>query len=223
MIRDEKLAAYPRKEAEVRQHIADYYAMISHMDHHIGKVMQALIASGKEDNTIIVYTADQGLAVGQHALLGKQNLYDHSMRVPWLIQGPGIPADQRINELVYQFDIFPTLCDFAGIEAPPNIEGKSMNALIRGETSQGRESIYSLYKDIQRMVKDDRWKMIRYRRSALTGQGTDYVQLFDLLNDPWEINNLVSDSRYSHQLDKLKLDMASWMKHVRDPFADYFL
>lgn len=222
-IRDERLAAHPRDEAEVRKHIADYYAMISHMDEHIGKVLQALIASGKADNTIIVYTADHGLAVGQHGLLGKQNMYDHSIRVPWLIKGPGVPAERHIDALAYQFDIFPTLCDLSGIEAPPNIEGTSMSALIQGETDKGRETVYSLYKDIQRTVKDDRWKMIRYRRSADTGKGSDFVQLFDLHNDPWETCNLAADIQSRPYLDKLQKNLEDWMKRVDDPYADLFL
>ncbi|QNK57171.1 sulfatase-like hydrolase/transferase [Paenibacillus sp. PAMC21692] len=222
-IRDENLAAYPRKQEEVRRHIADYYAMISHMDHQIGKVLQALDARGKADNTIIVYTADHGLAVGQHGLLGKQNLYDHSIRVPWLVKGPGVPAGKRIDELVYQFDIFPTLCDLSGIAAPSGIEGKSMNSLISGESNRGRDTVYSLYKDIQRMVKDDRYKMIRYRRSAETGQGCDFVQLFDLANDPWELNNLAGNPRYRPQLEQLERELTGWMKHVNDPYAGLFM
>lgn len=222
-IRDEMLAAYPRKQEEVRRHIADYYAMISHMDHHIGKVLQALAVSGKADNTLIVYTSDHGLAVGQHALLGKQNMYDHSIRVPWLIKGPGVPSQQRIDVNVYQFDIFPTLCDLSGIQAPPNIEGRSMNALIQGETIVGRDTVYSLYKDIQRTVKDDRYKMIRYRRSAETGKGSDCVQLFDLATDPWELNDLASIPEYRPQLERLERELGDWMHRVKDPFADLFL
>ncbi|GGD83539.1 sulfatase-like hydrolase/transferase [Paenibacillus nasutitermitis] len=222
-IRDEKLAAYPRKQEEVRRHIADYYAMISHMDHHIGSVLQALNASGQADNTLIVYTADHGLAVGQHGLLGKQNMYDHSIRVPWLIKGPGVPAGRHIDALVYQFDIFPTLCDLAGIGAPDDIEGKSMNALIKRKMDSGRETVYSLYKDIQRMVKNGRWKMILYRHSAETGKGTDFVQLFDLMNDPWELHNLASDPIYRPQLIGLKQDLTDWMEHAGDPYADLFL
>lgn len=222
-IRDEQLAAYPRNQAEVRRHIADYYAMISHMDEHIGRVMQALRESGKADNTLIIYTADHGLSVGQHALLGKQNMYDHSIRVPWLIKGPGVPADQRIDALAYQFDIFPTLCELAGIGAPKDIEGMSMSALIKGDTCQGRETVYSLYKDIQRTVKDDRWKMIQYRHSVDTGKGTDFVQLFDLLNDPWELHNLASNPQYQSKLEKLKGDLADWMARVNDPYADLFV
>jgi arylsulfatase A-like enzyme len=223
VIRDEQLAAYPRKQEEVRQHIADYYAMITHMDHAIGKVVQALIDSGKVENTLIVYTADHGLAVGQHALMGKQNLYDHSIRVPWLLKGLGVPAGQTVNELVYQFDIFPTLCELTGIEAPANIEGKSMNGLLQGETGQGRDTIYSIYKDIQRMVKDQRWKLIQYRRSPLTGQGTDYVQLFDLENDPWELVNLAADPWCNEQIERLSKELAASMKQVDDPYMSNFL
>jgi arylsulfatase A-like enzyme len=223
VIRDEKLAVFPRLEEEVKQHIADYYAMITHMDHHIGKVMEALAASGKADNTLIVYTADHGLSVGQHGLLGKQNMYDHSIRVPWLLKGPGVPAAQRVDALAYQFDIFPTLCELVGIEPPPNIEGRSINSLIQGEEGVGRETVYSLYKDIQRMVKDDRWKLIRYRRSQRTGQGTDCNQLFDLQNDPWETVNLADDPRYQSEASRLQSELASWMSRVGDLYADRFL
>lgn len=223
VIRDEELAAYPRQAEEVRQHIADYYAMITHMDEAIGRVLKALAVSGRADDTLIVYTADHGLAVGRHALLGKQNVYDHSIRVPWLIRGPGVPAARRVDALVYQYDIFPTLCELAGIGAPPDIEGKSMSALIKGETDKGRETVYALYKDIQRMVKDDRWKLILYRRSALTGQGTDCEQLFDLLHDPWEMHDLSGDPPSQVQAEKLKRDLADWMERVRDPFAGRFL
>ncbi|GIP34011.1 sulfatase-like hydrolase/transferase [Paenibacillus sp. J2TS4] len=221
-IRDEKLAAYPRRPEEVRGHIADYYAMITHMDRHIDQVLQTLAASGNLDNTIVVYTSDHGLAVGRHALLGKQNMYDHSIRVPWLIRGPGVPAGRRVDALAYQFDIFPTLCSFAGMEPPDAIAGQSMAPLIRGETDEGRPTVYALYKDIQRMVKDERWKLIRYRRSAATGRGSDCLQLFDLANDPWELCNLAVLPEYCAQAERLEQELADWMKRVGDPFAELF-
>lgn len=221
-IRDENLAEYPRKQAEVRTHIADYYAMISHLDHHIGKMLQALADSGKAENTLVVYTADHGLAVGQHGLLGKQNVYDHSIRVPWLVKGPGVPPSRRVDALVYHYDIFPTLCGLVGIAPPVGIGGINMEALVRGESDEGRDTVYSFYKDIQRMIKDDRWKMIRYRRSADTGQGSDTLQLFDLVNDPWELSNLAFDPRYRPQIDKLMRDLAAWEARVGDPYGDEF-
>ncbi|MWV42705.1 sulfatase-like hydrolase/transferase [Paenibacillus sp. HJL G12] len=222
-VRDEHLADYPRRQEEIKSHIADYYAMITHMDYHIGRVLQSLADSGKLENTIVVYTADHGLAVGRHGLLGKQNVYDHSIRVPWLIQGPGIPAGRRIDQLAYQFDIFPTLCEMAGVSAPDGIAGQSVADLIRGETKQGRETVYALYKDIQRMVKDERWKMILYRRSELTGQGSDRMQLFDLKNDPWEIRNLASSTELNPQIERLQGELRTWMNRTGDPYADCFL
>jgi len=97
-----------------------------------------------------------------------------------------------------------------------------MDALMNNKTDKGRETIYSLYKDIQRMVKNNRWKMIRYRHSAETGQGSDAVQLFDLLNDPWELDNLASDPRYRPQLEELKRDLADWMARSGDSYAHLF-
>ncbi|GIP26543.1 arylsulfatase A family protein [Paenibacillus sp. J23TS9] len=222
-VRDEHLAAYPRLPDEVRGHIQDYYAMISHMDYHIGRVLQSLANSGRLENTIVIYTSDHGLSVGRHGLLGKQNLYDHSIRVPWLIQGPGIPAGRRIDQLNYQFDIFPTLCAMAGLNAPDGIAGQSMADLIRGEVDRGRETVYALYRDIQRMVKDERWKMIKYRRSELTGQGSDCKQLFDLKNDPWELRDLASLPEFTQQVERLEGELRNWMNRSGDLYAECFL
>ena len=90
-IRDEVLAPFPRTPEIVQQHIADYYGMISSQDAEMGRLLQTLEAKGQLDNTIVIYTADHGLGVGQHGLLGKQNLYNHSIHVPSIFAGPGIP------------------------------------------------------------------------------------------------------------------------------------
>src|SRR5439155_24165644 len=90
-VRDELLAPHPRPPAEVRRHLADYYGMISHQDHWMGRVIEAV-----PEDTIVVYTADHGLALGQHGLMGKQNLYDHSIRVPLLMRGLDLPACRRV-------------------------------------------------------------------------------------------------------------------------------
>lgn len=221
-IRDEVLAARPRGTKEIRRHIADYYAMITHMDQEIGRVLKALEASGRLEHTIIVYTADHGLAVGQHGLMGKQNMYDHSIRVPWIMRGPGLPEGRRIEALTYQYDIFPTLCELADLPAPVQVGGRSMLPLIRGERREGRETVYSLYKDIQRMVKNDRWKLIVYRRSAITGNGSNLLQLFDLHSDPWEKRNLAFDPKYKVELEHLRQKLAEEMAAAGDPLLEVF-
>ena len=126
IIRDEQLADTPRQPEEIRQHILEYYAMISHLDAQVGRILEALEKSGQLDHTIIVFAGDNGLAVGQHGLMGKQNLYQHSVNVPLLIAGPGIPRGDSTPALCYLIDLFPTLCDLAGAEVPAGLDGRSL-------------------------------------------------------------------------------------------------
>ncbi|MCY9512606.1 sulfatase-like hydrolase/transferase [Paenibacillus apiarius] len=221
-VRDEGLAALPRDPGEVRQHIADYYAMITHQDAQMGRIVQSLDDSGRLQDTIIVYTSDHGLAVGQHGLMGKQNLYEHSIRIPWLMAGPGVPERESVGGQVFQMDIMPTLCDVAGIDIPASVEGRSMKPLMNGNEGEGRETVYSLYKDTQRMVKDGHWKLIRYRRSAWSHEGTDTLQLFDLTNDPAETRNLAHEPGMEQHLERLQQEMEQWMRRVGDPFVEHF-
>ena len=117
-IRDELLAGHPREEVEVRRHIAEYYAMITHLDAETGRLLDVLERRGLIDDTIIVMAGDNGLAVGQHGLMGKQNLYEHSVRVPLIFAGPGVPRGETRDSYAYLLDIFPTLCDLADVPDP---------------------------------------------------------------------------------------------------------
>lgn len=219
-LRDEVLAPFPRTHADVQQHMADYYAMISHHDHHLQRVLDALIGNELADNTIIVYTADHGLSVGQHGLWGKQNMYDHSVRIPLIVTGPGLPADLQLPQLTYQIDIFPTLCELAGIAIPSTVEGQSQVPLIQYPQGRGRRSVYSLYRDVQRMVTDGTWKLIRYYVSAESGQGTDRLQLFNLHDDPWETTDLAGDTSYQPHKERLAKVLAEWMLWTDDFMKD---
>ena len=116
-VRDEVLVPYPRREAEVRRHIAEYFAMIAHLDDGIGRILKALDNQKLRDNTIIVFAGDNGLALGQHGLFGKQSAYEHSVRVPLIFAGPGIPKGERRHGNCYLFDIFPTLADLLKLDA----------------------------------------------------------------------------------------------------------
>ncbi len=216
-LRDEDLASFPRKPDEIKQHIAEYYAMITHMDAEIGRVLKELEKSGELDNTIIVYTSDHGLAVGQHGLLGKQNLYDHSVHIPLIIRGPNIISNKRIDALTYSYDLYPTLCELVGTEIPPTVEGKSLVPLMTEEKDEIRNSVYSVYQDIQRMVRDKRWKLIRYYYSDVRKVGTNRIQLFDLKHDPWEQNDLSTDSTVQDHIDRLLAELEKWQIIVNDP------
>lgn len=218
-IRDEKLAEWPRTPGAIRQHIADYYAMITHMDDRIGRILRTLEETGELENTIIVYTSDHGLAVGQHGLMGKQNMYDHSVRIPLIISGPGLPKGKQFNELTCQYDIFPTLCDLVGIEIPQTVEGKSLVPLINGDLNKVHEGIFSVYKDSQRMVTDGEWKLIRYFIPWQHNFSTNRFQLFNLKEDPWEINDLSEDPQYSEQIERMISIFKDMQSKVRDPWA----
>jgi arylsulfatase A-like enzyme len=215
MVRDEKLASHPRTVEEMRRHLADYYATISHLDHEIGRVLDTVAERGWAGNTIVIYSSDQGLAVGgRHGLMGKQNLYEH-VKPPLIFAGPGIPHGES-NALVYLYDLFPTICEMAGAETPMVAEGKSLLPVIAGRQARVREWLFGAYRDCQRMVRDERWKLIEYNAN-----GVRNTQLFDLQNDPDELNNLAADTNYVEQLAKLRALLLEGQKQFGDPCMSF--
>jgi arylsulfatase A-like enzyme len=211
-IRDEKLAPWPRAPEEIRRHQAAYYAMITHVDAQIGRVLETLKETGHAEDTIIVFSADNGLAVGRHGLLGKQNLYEHSVHVPLVFCGPGVAKGAKCDTLCYLLDIYPTLCSLAGLDAPEGLEGQSLTPALRGQDQKGRESLFFAYKDVQRAVRDERFKLVEY---DVAGRRT--TQLFDLDDDPWELKNLAQDSRYAQRLQNLRNRLVHWKEKLDDP------
>jgi arylsulfatase A-like enzyme len=213
-IRDELLAPHPRSPEVMKQHLADYYATISHLDTEVGRILQTLEACGLAENTIVIYTSDQGLAVGgQHGLMGKQNLYEH-VRPPLVIVGPGIPKGES-QALVYLFDLMPTILDWAGEKIPAAVDGKSLVPVITGKSPRVREYLLGAYKACQRMVRDERWKLLKYNAG-----GVKNVQLFDLQNDPDELNNLADDPKFARERERLEAQLAAERKAFGDP-ADF--
>lgn len=196
VVRDEKLAPWPRTPEIVREHLADYYACVTYLDAQVGRILNALKQSGQYDNTIIVYAGDHGLAIGSHGLFGKQNLYEHSMSTPLIITGPGVPKNKRSDAFTYLLDLFPTICDLAGIKAPAEVEGLSLVPVMAGKQKSRRDAIFTAYRDVQRAVRDERWKLIVYPRINKT-------QLFDLKGDPAEMNDLAVNPKFKPQLEKM--------------------
>lgn len=212
-VRDELLAAHPRTPREMREHLAGYYATISHLDHEIGRVLAAIAERGWQDNTVVIFTSDQGLAVGgRHGLMGKQNLYEH-FKSPLVLAGPGIPPGQS-PALVYLFDLFPTICDLAGASTPAVIEGRSLLPIVRGQKKSVRDTLFCAYRDCQRMMRDERWKLIEYNAA-----GVRNTQLFDLAQDPDELHNLAADSESRDELARLRKTLAAARQEYGDPVA----
>ncbi|MBV7530269.1 sulfatase-like hydrolase/transferase [Chitinophaga sp. sic0106] len=213
-VRDEMLLSHPRNPGEVKQEIAKYYAMITEVDHEIGKVLQSLEKSGQLENTIIVLAGDNGLAVGQHGLLGKQNLYDHSMRVPLIWSGPGIPANKQVSAYCYLNDVYPTLCELNGLRAPAGISGISLAKGFTSNSFKGRRELFTTYSNLQRAITMDSMKLVMYNVN-----GAHPIQLFDLHKDPLEMNNLAGNKAYAAKVKTMTAALYKAMKGYGD-FCD---
>ncbi|MGD9855623.1 MAG: sulfatase-like hydrolase/transferase [Planctomycetaceae bacterium] len=176
-----------RDEAAIRNELGREYACIENIDRQVGRVLDKLEAMGQLDNTYVFYTADHGIAVGRHGLLGKQNFYEHTWRVPFIVRGPGIKPGSTASGFIYLLDVFPTLCDLAGIEPPAVVEGKSFRAVLEGKADRVRDVLYGVYcggtKPGMRAVKTGDWKLIKY--DVLDGAVRE-TQLFNIAENPHE-------------------------------------
>jgi arylsulfatase A-like enzyme len=193
VLRDEALAPFPRTTYAVKKHRQEYYASISHLDEQVGKILDALEATGDMENTYVFFTADHGLSVGQHGLIGKQSLFDHSIRPPFMVTGPNIPAGKKIDTDIYLQDIMATSLELAGIEKPEYVQFHSLLDIISGESKGHYDAIYGAYMNVQRMIRKDGFKLIVYPK-------IDKVLLFYMKNDPEEINNLADNPDYTEKV-----------------------
>ena len=196
-VRDEALLPWPRPPEQVRAMLAEYYRYISYLDAQIGRVLDALQSSPFATNTIVVFAGDSGVARGSHGLIGKQNLYDlDSIRVPLIISGPGIRAGQQTDAMCYLFDVLPTLGKLCGVPASKTSEGREFTASLTDPTKPARQLMLFAYRNVQRAVRNDRWKLIRYPL-------VDKTQLFDLQTDPLETTNLAGVPEHADKVAEL--------------------
>lgn len=195
-LRDEYLAPFPRTEYAVKRHRQEYYAIITHLDHQIGKIVSALKKSGRYDNTLIVFAADNGLAVGSHGLLGKQSMYEHSVKVPLVFSGLNIPKGVKRKQLVYMQDLVPTIYDIVDVERPEGMEFISQYESIVSRRAKARDYVYGAYVDHQRMVRSDRYKLYFIPKAKT-------VYLFDIVRDPLEMKDLYGEPRYREIVKEL--------------------
>jgi len=210
-IRDEVLAPYPRTEYAVKVHRREYYAIITHMDDQIGRILDALEESGEADNTYIFFTADHGLSVGHHGFIGKQNMYEHSLRPPLIAVGPTFEKGGEVDAPVYLQDVMPTSLELAGVSLPEYVEFKSLLPLVRGERETQYDYIYGAYEpESQRALIARNHKMIYYPK-------IDKYRLYNLNTDPMEMNDLAEDPAHQGTLMTLKSEFAWFMGQMADP------
>lgn len=211
-LRDEKLAPFPRTPYSIQVNLQEYYAIISHMDEQIGRILDALEASGKADNTYIFFTADHGLAVGDHGFMGKQNMYESSMRVPLIMSGPELPKGKTVDAFVYLQDVMPTTLELAGLKKPDQVDYHSLMPLATGNVINSHYPvIYGAYFGTQRMYRTEEYKMIVYPTANM-------VRLYDMKKDPLEKNDLaVHKEDYSAILNTLMEEYNILQKQMNDP------
>lgn len=210
-LRDERLAPFPRTPYAVRVHRQEYHAITTHMDAQIGRILQTLRDTGQDRNTWIFFTADHGLAVGHHGLMGKQNQYEHSIRVPLFVVGPGVPKGIRIDAPVYLQDIMPTTLELAGVTPGDHVEFHSLMPFIRGERRDSfYPEIYGAYLKLQRMIRAGDWKLILY-------PSISKARLYNLREDPDEMRDLADAPSQRPRIKRLFARFLELAKEVDDP------
>lgn len=209
-LRDEKLSPFPRTEHAVKVHRQEYYAIITHMDAQIGRILDALEESGKADNTWIFFTADHGLAIGHHGLFGKQNLYDHSVRVPFIVNDPGVKAGATNNSPIYLQDAMATSLELAEVAKPEQVEFHSLLPLLHGvESPAARKEIYGAYLELQRSITHDGWKLILYPKAQV-------ARLYHVAEDPLEMTDLANASAHASRRHELFQRLLKLQEQLED-------
>ena len=208
-LRDEKLAPFPRTKYAVKVNRQEYYAITTHMDNEVGRILDALDKSGMADNTYIFFSADHGLAVGHHGLMGKQNLFDHSLRVPLMVCGPDVPKDKRLRTPVYLQDIMASSLDLAGIDKPPHVQFQSLMPIVAGKRGSNYDAIYGGYLAVQRAVIVGDHKLLLY-------PAYKKVLLFNLADDPDEMKDLAGRDESRPIMKKLFARLLKLQKETGD-------
>jgi choline-sulfatase len=229
-----------RDERTIRNELGREFACSENIDIQIGRVLKKLEVMGELDNTYIVYTADHGMAIGRHGLQGKQNLYQHTWRVPFIVSGPGIKAGSRVEGNIYLLDTLATLCDLAGITVPETNEGISFKPVLTGQQQTMRDIMHGAYnggtKPGMRTVKQGDWKLIKY---DVMGGSVRETQLFNLKDNPDEFLtdhqapevialsgsrpekhqvNLATDPQYAAKLAEMESLLLAEMRRLNDPW-----
>lgn len=209
--RDEVLVPAPRTEQQVKAETAVYLAMVEQLDAQVGKLIRTLEDTGRLGSTLIIFTSDQGLALGSHGLMGKQNQYEHTIHAPLIMAGPGIPGGRRFAAQCYLRDLYPTVCELTGIDIPASVEGRSLVPILHGGKPEVYEAVYGYFTDTQRMMRTpDGWKLIWYPKANRT-------QFFHVSEDPHELQDLATQPEHEKHREAMMGELKKWMSAQQDP------
>ena len=210
-----------RAEWKYNRYMRDYLKTLKSLDDNVGRLLDYLEESGLAENTLVVYTSDQGFYMGEHGWFDKRFMYEESYRTPLVMRLPG-GARGDIDEMVQNIDYAPTFLELAGADVPEDIQGESLLPLLRGEhPADWRTSLYYHFYEYpaEHMVKrhygvsTDRWKLIHFYNDI------DHWELFDLQADPHELHNLYGDPAYAEPQQEMLEELVRLQKQYDDTLA----
>lgn len=217
---DQNLSGKELAKWKFQRYMQDYLATIKSVDESVGRVLDYLEKNGLAENTIVVYTSDQGFYLGEHGWFDKRFMYEESFRMPLLVMYPkGIKAGTKVTELVQNVDYAPTILDYCGVNIPEDMQGRSFRPLLEGQrVDDWRSSMYYHFYEhpgfhmVKRHigVRTDRYKLIHFYNDI------DTWELYDLQEDPHELENLYGKNGYEKLTAKLKVELES----LRDQYGD---
>ena len=201
------------------RYMKDYLSTIQSVDDGVGELLDYLDKEGLAENTIVVYTSDQGFYLGEHGWFDKRFMYEESFRTPILMKYPKeIKAGTVVDQLIQNLDFAPTFMDYAGVDIPNDVQGESFRNIVNGKTNEWRDAIYYTYYEypgehnVQRHngVRTDRYKLIHFYYDS------DTWELYDLKKDPTEMNNVYDDPAYK----EIRKNMHEKFEEVRAKYGD---
>jgi len=217
--REAKLTGRDLGKWKFNRYIKDYLRTIQSIDDGVGEVLNYLDRNNLTENTIVVYTSDQGFYLGEHGWFDKRFMYEESLRTPILMRYPKeIKKGIEVNELIQNLDFAPTFLDYAGIEIPSNIQGKSFRKIVNQTHSEWRDAIYYTYYEYPSVHMVKRHYGVRTHRYKLMHfyYDIDEWEMYDLEEDPSEMNNVYGDPEY----DNIKEIMHKRLDEMRNKYGD---
>ncbi|MEQ9307454.1 MAG: sulfatase [Marinoscillum sp.] len=203
-----------------QRYMQDYLGCISSVDDNVGRVLDYLEESGLAENTIVVYTSDQGFYLGEHGWFDKRFIYDESFKTPLIVRWPGkVEAGSLENEMVQNLDFAQTLLSAAGIQPPADMQGESLLPLLTGEIEKwDRDAVYYHYYEYPsvHMVKRHYGIVTKEYKLVHFYYDVDEWELYDRLNDPQEMNNVIDDPAFSEVVDELKTKLTELRVKYKD-------
>ena len=220
VVLDKTKSKEENRKLKYQKYIKDYLACIKSVDDNVGRVLNYLDKNGLAENTVVIYTADQGFYLGEHGFFDKRFIYEESLRMPFLVRYPKVALAGSVNnDIVTNIDFAPTIIDMAGISKPDEVQGRSFLSNLKGETpANWPESMYYHYYEFPFWhhvqphygIRNNRYKLAHFYYNI------DVWEFYDLEKDPNELNNAINNPEYAGIIEKMKIDLNRKMKQFGD-------